>query len=196
MGPDAMIFVYWMLSFKPAFTLSSFTLIKRLFVSSLLSAIKLVSFAYLDILFLAASSSSPHSGLWIYCPTDFWLILLLIRNQLLTYSWSFVRDELLLSCWFQDSTFVFHFWQLDYVSRCGSLWHYPIFRASWICRLRLFIKFGPKKKLTSISSNPVLLLSLFFLPGNPSIMLWLMRLHRFLRLCSFFILFISVAKNG
>ena len=31
MGPDALIFVFWMLSFKPAFSLSSFTFIKRLF---------------------------------------------------------------------------------------------------------------------------------------------------------------------
>ena len=31
MGPDAMIFVFWMLSFKPAFSLSSFTFIKKLF---------------------------------------------------------------------------------------------------------------------------------------------------------------------
>ena len=31
MGPDAMIFVFWMLSFKPAFSLS-FTFIKRLFI--------------------------------------------------------------------------------------------------------------------------------------------------------------------
>ena len=37
MGPDAMIFVFWMLSFKPAFSLSSFTFIKRLFSSSSLS---------------------------------------------------------------------------------------------------------------------------------------------------------------
>ena len=35
MGPDAMIFVFWMLSFKPAFSLSSLTLVKRLFSSSL-----------------------------------------------------------------------------------------------------------------------------------------------------------------
>ena len=39
MGPDTIILVFWMLSFKPAFSLSSFTLIKRLFSSSLLSAI-------------------------------------------------------------------------------------------------------------------------------------------------------------
>ena len=30
MGPDAMIFFFWMSSFKPTFSLSSFTLIKRL----------------------------------------------------------------------------------------------------------------------------------------------------------------------
>ena len=35
MGPDAMILVFWMLSFKPAFSLSSFTFIKRLFSPSL-----------------------------------------------------------------------------------------------------------------------------------------------------------------
>ena len=34
-GPDAMILVFWILSFKPAVSLSSFTLIKRLFSSSL-----------------------------------------------------------------------------------------------------------------------------------------------------------------
>ena len=39
-GPDAMILVFWMLSFKPPFSLSSFTFIKRLFSSSLLSAMK------------------------------------------------------------------------------------------------------------------------------------------------------------
>ena len=32
MGPDAMIFVFWMLSFKSTFSLSSFTFIKRLFM--------------------------------------------------------------------------------------------------------------------------------------------------------------------
>ena len=36
MGPGAMILVFWILSFKPAFSLSSLTFIKRLFSSSLL----------------------------------------------------------------------------------------------------------------------------------------------------------------
>ena len=66
MGRDAMILAFWMLSFKPTFSLSSFTFIKRLFSSSLLSAIRVVSSAYLRLLiFLLAilipayASSSP-----------------------------------------------------------------------------------------------------------------------------------------
>ena len=50
MGLDAMILVFWMLSFKPTFPLSSSTFIKRIFSSSSLSAIRVVSFAYLRLL--------------------------------------------------------------------------------------------------------------------------------------------------
>ena len=42
MGPDVMILVFWMLNFKPTFSLSSLTFIKRLFSSSLLSAIRVI----------------------------------------------------------------------------------------------------------------------------------------------------------
>ena len=45
MGPDAVILVLQMLGFKHAFSFSSFTLIKRLFSSSSLSAIKVLSSA-------------------------------------------------------------------------------------------------------------------------------------------------------
>ena len=62
---DAMILVFWMLSFKPTFSLSSFIFIKRLFSSSSLSVIRVVC-AYLRlviflpaILILAYASSSP-----------------------------------------------------------------------------------------------------------------------------------------
>ena len=64
--PDAMILVFWMLSFRPTFSLSCFTFIKRLFSSSSLSAIRVVSSAYLRLLiFLTAilipayASSNP-----------------------------------------------------------------------------------------------------------------------------------------
>ena len=66
MGPDAMFLVFWMLSFKPAFSLFSYTFIKRFFRSSSLSAIRVASSAYLrlliflpQILIPACDSSSP-----------------------------------------------------------------------------------------------------------------------------------------
>jgi len=43
-------FIFWMLSFKPAFSRSSFIFIKRLYSSSSFSAIRLVSSAYLRLL--------------------------------------------------------------------------------------------------------------------------------------------------
>ena len=49
MGPDALIFIFWMLSFKWTFSFSSFTFIKRLFSSSL-SAMRAVSSPYLRLL--------------------------------------------------------------------------------------------------------------------------------------------------
>ena len=65
-GPDAMILVFWILSLKPAFSLSSFTFIKRLFSSSSLSVIRVVSSARLRLLIFlqanlipACASSSP-----------------------------------------------------------------------------------------------------------------------------------------
>ena len=63
---DAMTFISWMWSFKPAFSLSSFTHIKRLFSFFSLSAIRVVSSTYLmllifppEILIPACDSSSP-----------------------------------------------------------------------------------------------------------------------------------------
>ena len=57
---------FWMLSFKPTFLLSSFTCIKRFFSYSSLSAIKVVSSAYLRLLICLSAiwippcaSSSP-----------------------------------------------------------------------------------------------------------------------------------------
>ena len=77
MGLDAMVLVFWMLSFKPTVSLSSFTFIQRLF-SSQLSAIRVVSPVYLRLLIFllailipACASSSPaflmmYSASWEY----------------------------------------------------------------------------------------------------------------------------------
>ena len=56
MGLDLMIFIFGMLSFKPAFSLSSLTFIKRLFSSSSLSAIRVVSSAYMRLLIFLLES--------------------------------------------------------------------------------------------------------------------------------------------
>ena len=68
-GTRCLILVFWMLSFKPTFSLSSFTFITRLFSCSSLSAVRVVSSAYLRLLiFLLAilipvcASSSPANG--------------------------------------------------------------------------------------------------------------------------------------
>ena len=67
MGPDAMILVFWMLSFKPTFSLSSFTFTKRFFSSFSLSAIRVMLSASLRLLIflptiviLVCTSSSPE----------------------------------------------------------------------------------------------------------------------------------------
>ena len=62
MGPDAMISVFWMLNGKPAFSLSSFTFTKRLFSSSLLSALRVVSFAYMRLLIYLLAILIPASA--------------------------------------------------------------------------------------------------------------------------------------
>ena len=59
MGTDTMILVFLMLSFKPAFLLTSFTLIKKLFHSSSLYAIRMVSSAYLRLLVVLPAVSVP-----------------------------------------------------------------------------------------------------------------------------------------
>ena len=85
MGLDAMILVFWMLSFNLTFLLSSFTLIKRLFSSFSLSAIRVVSSAYLRLLIFllailipacALSSQAFHmvySG-WQYTALTYYLL--------------------------------------------------------------------------------------------------------------------------
>ena len=80
-GPHAVILVFLMLSFKLVFSLSFFTFIKRLFSSSSLSAVRVVSSAYLRLLiFLLAilipvsDSSSPifHMMYSAYKPNTIW----------------------------------------------------------------------------------------------------------------------------
>ena len=59
METDAMIFVFWMLSFKPAFLLSAFTFVKQLLSCSSLCAIRLVSSSYLRLLIFLPAVFTP-----------------------------------------------------------------------------------------------------------------------------------------
>ena len=80
MRADAMILVFWMLSFKPAFSLSSFTRIKRFFSYFSISTIRVVSSAYLlhiicisvayhlHIISCRYSPSNLDSSLWFTQP--------------------------------------------------------------------------------------------------------------------------------
>ena len=67
MRPDTMILVFWMLSSKPTFSLSSFTFIKRLFSSSSLSAIRVVSSAYLRLLIFLPAILTPVCASSSWC---------------------------------------------------------------------------------------------------------------------------------
>ena len=58
-GPDAMILVSWMVSFKPAFSRFSYTFIRRLFSSSSLSSIRVVLSVYLRLLILLPETLIP-----------------------------------------------------------------------------------------------------------------------------------------
>ena len=72
MGPDAMILVLLIFSFQLALSLSSFTLIKKPFSSSSLSAIRVVSSAHLRSLMflpliLIPACNSPSTAFLIIC---------------------------------------------------------------------------------------------------------------------------------
>ena len=72
MGPDVIILVFWMSSFQPAFSLSSFTFIKRFLNSSLFSAIGVMLFSFLKLLIfllailIPACASSSLAFLMMY----------------------------------------------------------------------------------------------------------------------------------
>ena len=88
LGPDAMILVFWMLSFKPAFSLSSFTLIKKLFSSSWLFTIWVVLFSSVQLLshvwLFATPRTAAHQG--SLSITNSWSLLKLMSIELVISS--------------------------------------------------------------------------------------------------------------
>ena len=76
-----MIFVFWMLSFKPTFSLSTFTFIKRLFSSFSLSALRVVSSAYLRLLLFLAAILIPA---WVASSLVFHMIYSAYQSWIVT----------------------------------------------------------------------------------------------------------------
>ena len=92
MGLDAKILVFWMLSINPTFSLSYFTFIKRLFNSSLLSAIRVVTSTYLRLLIFlpvilipAYAASSPA-----FCMM---YSAYVIKNRVAIYSFDIILSQ-------------------------------------------------------------------------------------------------------
>ena len=95
MGSDIMILVFWMLGFKPTFSLSSFTFIKRLFSSSSLTAIRVGSSAY-------------RRGQWHPTP-----VLLPEKSLDEGAWWAAVHGVAMSRTRLSDFTFTFHFHALE-----------------------------------------------------------------------------------
>ena len=100
MGPDAMILVFCMLHFKPAFSFSSFTFIKKPFSSSSLSAIKVVTSAYLVVDIYPGNLDSslcfiePNSSHNVFCI----FYILYSHKHLVLDSWTFQAGKILRAC--------------------------------------------------------------------------------------------------
>ena len=90
MGPDAMILVFWMLSFKPSISLSSPSLIKRLFSSSSLSAIRVILSVYLRLLIFLPAILIPwtgergKSGNWKVISLSIWKLRIIFYSEAIT----------------------------------------------------------------------------------------------------------------
>ena len=164
MGPDAMILVLWMLNFKPTFWLSFFTFIKRLFSSSSLSAIRVVSSAYLRLLiFLPAILNSMNSmdGKYIlYSEVNLphQLLPLISFSYQKMYLEEFQLDLVLLACLYPGIYLYSSKGKCLYSRLCGTCW-IPV-----ICQkfhlvfwhnidIILLIMRLPNSQLNGVSSN-------------------------------------------
>ena len=79
MGLDAMIFILRMLNLKSAFSLTSFTFIKKLFASSSLTAIRVLLPVVVDITFSSVTQSCPN----LWDPVDCRMPGFSVHHQLL-----------------------------------------------------------------------------------------------------------------
>ena len=152
MGPDTMIFVSWMLSFKPAFSFFSFTFIKRLFSSSL-SAIRVVLSACLRLLISLLA---------------FWLQHVLYQFYTLCYKEVGILPMFKNSCCIPSCIESQYFTKRKYLSQ-ESLWEHDfiislVLLASCLSHLNyhfyhLTISFSHQREMKSHMQGPALTVS-------------------------------------
>ena len=164
MGMNAMILMYWMLSFKPAFSLSSFTFVKRLFSTSLLSPIRVVSSAYLRLLIfllalLITACASPSPTLYIVY--DVSSLFCFVGTE--TASWKYC---LFVWSFFFSSTLIY----LPF-----GVYHHPAVKNKALVIRTQVIVLSFKKLFSLFGFSPWDLLSWFPLPdsslGSPFLVL-------------------------
>ena len=141
MGLDAMIFVFWMLSFKPVLSLSSFTFSKRFFSSSSLSAIRCMN------LMLKVKVKSESECMWkwksLSCvqlcdPMDYTVHGILQAKLLEWVTFPFSRGSSQSKDWTQvsriadrffNSWATVHIWVYWYFSQ--QSWSQPVLHRAW-----------------------------------------------------------------
>jgi len=162
MRSKAMVLVFWMLSFKPAFVLSSFTFIKTFFSSSSFSAIRVVHFSSVQLfsrvwLFVnpwtaACQAHCPSPTPRVYsnsCPLSRWCHPTISSSVI---SFSSCLQSFPASGSFLASQFFASGGQSIGVS--ASAWVLPINIQDWFPRSpRDSQEFSPTPKFKSINSS-------------------------------------------
>ena len=100
MGPDAMILVFYMLDIKLAFTLSSFTFIKRLFSWAGLGLTAQEIIISLEVAAIPKKSNAKES-------LNYYTIMLFSSSQFLPLKWYYLH---IWGCWYFSWQSGFQLW--------------------------------------------------------------------------------------
>lgn len=112
-------------------------------------------------------------ALWVYQSTAFWPPRFLMKILLKTFLRNLVCDESPLSHCFQDSLFIFDFWNLIIMCLSVSFFQFILLGVSWAFWMFLFVSFINFQKFSAlISSNSLsAFFNLLFL-GLPQCVCW------------------------
>ena len=115
-----------MWSFKPAYSLSSFTFVKRFFSSSLLSAIRVVSSAYLRLLIVLLAMLIPACAFSLKHKQETMGLIIIGFNQLISFfvfKQSVINAEQLWYPWsFLEWEYYYYFYLIHWHTLLPSQW--------------------------------------------------------------------------